>query len=106
MTKKMSMKERTVIACEYLKEKWSADVLIDYITIKSGLSDDDSVKYIAELVALGREMFEKIDAIASEYDMPAGHARMTVVAPAVNEFASMMLKIAEEDRGESEGRLN
>ena len=106
MTKKMSRKERTIIACEFLKEKWSADALVDYITIKSGLSDDDSDKYIAELVALGREMFKKMDAIASEYDMPAGHARMTVVAPAVNDFANMMLKIAKEDRDESEGRLN
>ena len=106
MTKKMSRKERTIIACEFLKEKWSADALVDYITTKSGLSDDDSVQYVSELAALGREMFKKMDAIASEYDMPAGHARMTVVAPAVNDFANMMLKIAEADRGGEEGRLN
>lgn len=106
MTKKMSKKERTIIACEFLKEKWSADVLVDYITTKSGLSDDDSGKYVAELVALGREMFKKMDAIARKYEMPAGHARMTVVAPAVNDFANMMLKIAEEDGGGEEGRLN
>ena len=106
MTKKMSRRERTIIACEFLKEKWSTDALVDYIAIKSGLSDDDSVKYVAELVALGREMYKKIDAIASEYDMPIGHARMTVVAPAVNDFANMMLKIAKEDRGEEERRLS
>lgn len=106
MTKKMSRKERTIIACEYLKEKWSTDVLVDYIAIESGLSDDDSAKYVAELVALGREMLKKIDAIASEYDMPAGHARMTVVAPVVNNFANMMLKIANEDGGEEERRPN
>lgn len=106
MTKKMSRKERTIIACEFLKEKWSADALAYYITTESGLSDDDSEKYVAKLVALGREMFKKIDAIASEYDMPAEHARMTVVSPAVNDFANMMLKIAKEDGGEDERRLN
>lgn len=106
MTKKMSRKKRTVIACEFLKEKWSVDALVDYITIKSGLSDDDSEKYIAELVALGREMFKKMDSIAHKYEMPTEHARMVVTAPAVNDFANMMLEIAKGDRDESEGRLN
>lgn len=106
MTKKMSRKERTIIACEFLKEKWDADVLADYITTKSGLSGDDPEKYVAELVALEREMFKKMDAIASKYDMPAEHAHMTVVAPAVLRFADMMLMLAEEDGGEEERRFN
>lgn len=104
MTKKMSRKKRTIIACEFLKEKWSADALVD--TIYPLISDDDIDGYIRELVELGYKFFEKIDNVARKYEMPAGHARMTVVAPAVNDFANMMLKIAKEDRDESEGGLN
>ena len=104
MTKKMSRKERTIIACEFLKEKWSADALVD--TIYPLISDDDIDGYIRELVELGYKFFEKIDKVARKYEMPRDHARMVVTSPAVEHFAEAMLKVAEEDEGESEGGLN
>ena len=104
MTKKMSRKERAVIACEFLEEKWSTDALID--TMYQLISKDAIGWYIKEVFELSYEFFKKIDSVARKYGMPRAHARMIATAPVVQDFAEAMLKVAEEDRDESEGRLS